>query len=124
MTSSWYPTWYATCTYYLSLDFASILYSYYHTLLIIFTINFSVPITDPIPRFVRSLAHTLFRSVTHLFVKRLYIFLKQRTEENSALRGTGCSLNIVFFSEFLKIFRTLAFLCFPSVFVCVHTPGR
>ena len=30
----------------------------------------------------------------------------------------------VFFSEDFKIFRTLAFLCFPSVSVCVHTPGR
>ena len=39
-------------------------------------------------------------------------------------RATGCSLNIVFFSEDFKIFRTLAFLCFPSVSVCVHTPGR
>ena len=28
------------------------------------------------------------------------------------------------FSDFLEIFRTLAFLCFPSVSVCVHTPGR
>ena len=32
---------------------------------------------------------------------------------------TGCSLNIVFFSELFKIFWTL-----PSVSVCVHTPGR
>ena len=37
---------------------------------------------------------------------------------------TGCSLNIVFFSDFFKIFRPLAFLCFPSVSVCVHTSGR
>ena len=29
-----------------------------------------------------------------------------------------------FFSDFLKIFWTRAFLCFPSVSVCVHTPGR
>ena len=29
-----------------------------------------------------------------------------------------------FFSEVLKIFRTLAFLCFPSVSVCVQTTGR
>ena len=29
----------------------------------------------------------------------------------------------VFFGDF-KIFRTLAFLWFPSVSVCVHTPGR
>ena len=29
----------------------------------------------------------------------------------------------VFFEDF-KIFRTLAFLCFLSVSVCVHTPGR
>ena len=36
---------------------------------------------------------------------------------------TGCSLNIVFLEDF-KIFRTLAFLCFPSVSVCVHTLGR
>ena len=34
---------------------------------------------------------------------------------------TGCSLNIVFFSEDYKIFRTLAFLCFSLVSVCVHT---
>ena len=37
------------------------------------------------------------------------------------LGGTGCVLNIVFFFENLKIFRTLAFLCFPPVSVCVHT---
>ena len=41
----------------------------------------------------------------------------------SAQVSTEYSLNIVFFPEFLKIFRTLAFLCFPSVSVCVHTPG-
>ena len=28
------------------------------------------------------------------------------------------------FLEDFKIFRTLAFLCFLSVSVCVHTPGR
>ena len=33
---------------------------------------------------------------------------------------TGCSLNSVF-SEYFKIFRTLAFPCFPSVSVCVYT---
>ena len=27
------------------------------------------------------------------------------------------------FSEDFKLFRTLAFLCFPSVSVCVHTPA-
>ena len=40
------------------------------------------------------------------------------------LFATGCSLNIVFFPKILKIFRTLAFHCFPSVSVWVHTPGR
>ena len=35
---------------------------------------------------------------------------------------TGCSLNIVFFSKYFRIFRTLVFLCFPLVSVCVHTP--
>ena len=34
---------------------------------------------------------------------------------------TGCSSNIVFFSKDFRIFRTLVFLCFPSVSVCVHT---
>ena len=28
------------------------------------------------------------------------------------------------FSEDFKIFLTLAFLCFPSLPVCVHKPGR
>ena len=28
------------------------------------------------------------------------------------------------FSKDFRIFRTLAFLCFPLVSVCVHTPGR
>ena len=28
------------------------------------------------------------------------------------------------FSEDFKIFQTLAFLCSPSVSVCVHSPGR
>ena len=28
------------------------------------------------------------------------------------------------FSKDFKIFRTLAVFCFPSVSVCVHTPGR
>ena len=36
---------------------------------------------------------------------------------------TGCSSNIVF-SKKIKIFRTVIFLCFPSVSVCVHRPGR
>ena len=35
----------------------------------------------------------------------------------------GVHLILCFFRIF-KIFRTLAFLCFPSVSVCVHTPGR
>ena len=39
-------------------------------------------------------------------------------------KDTGCSLNIVFFSKDFRIFRTLAFLCFPLMSVCVHTPGR
>ena len=35
---------------------------------------------------------------------------------------TGCSLNIVFLSKDFRIFRTLAFLCFPLVSVlCTHT---
>ena len=43
---------------------------------------------------------------------------------NSKL-GTGYSLNIVFFSEDFKTFRTLAFPCFPSVSLCVtHQAGR
>ena len=33
---------------------------------------------------------------------------------------TGCSLNIVFFPKILKY----SGLCFPSVSVCVHKPGR
>ena len=37
---------------------------------------------------------------------------------------TGCSLNIVFFFDHFIIIRTPAFLSFPSVSVCVHTPGR
>ena len=39
----------------------------------------------------------------------------------SNIRTTGCSLNIVFFSEDFKMFWSLAFACFPSVFVCTHT---
>ena len=40
------------------------------------------------------------------------------------LADTGCSLkNCVFYEDF-KIFRTLAFLCFLSVSVCVNAPGR
>ena len=37
---------------------------------------------------------------------------------------TGCSLNIVFFSEDFEIFQTLAFLCFRLVSVCVRTHTR
>ena len=38
---------------------------------------------------------------------------------------TGCSLNIVFFFEDLKIFWTLAFLCFPwCQCVYTHQAGR
>ena len=33
---------------------------------------------------------------------------------------TGCSLNIVFFTNFLNYSE----LCLPSVSVCVHTPAR
>ena len=47
-----------------------------------------------------------------------------RNELYRLLCRTGCSLNNVFFSRILKYFRTLAFLCFPSVSVYVHTPGR
>ena len=35
--------------------------------------------------------------------------------------NTGCSINIVFFRRFLNILRTLAFLGFPSVSVCMYT---
>ena len=33
-------------------------------------------------------------------------------------------LKILCFLEDFKMFRTLAFLCFPSVSVCVHTPAQ
>ena len=39
----------------------------------------------------------------------------------ASLSTSGCSGNIVFFSEDFKIFQTLVLLCFPSVSVCVHT---
>ena len=38
----------------------------------------------------------------------------------SVQRSTGCSLNIVFFPNYLKY----SGLCCPLVSVCVHTPGR
>ena len=51
-------------------------------------------------------------------LQTLQMILKEQDE-----RGTGCSLNIVFFPEDFKIFRTLAFLCLSSVSVSVHN-GR
>ena len=48
------------------------------------------------------------------------IYLISQTSSN-CFSTTGSSLNIVFFSTDSKIFRTLAFLCFPSVSVCVYT---
>ena len=56
--------------------------------------------------------------------KSIFDFLKERWHHFSFLKrnlGTGCSLNIVFFSEDFKIFRILDFLCTPSVSVCSHT---
>ena len=38
--------------------------------------------------------------------------------------STGCSLNIVFFSKILTYSGLFPFSVFPSVSVCVHTPGR
>ena len=56
-----------------------------------------------------------------------YRSLQRKLKANWKVRSithTGCSLNIVFFFEDSKTFRTLAFLCFSSVSVCVHTSGR
>ena len=71
----------------------------------------------------------------------LFLTLPQRGHHHSPIPGrvcwgtfflhkrpteicTGCSLNIVFFFEDFKKFRSFPFLCFPSVSVYVHKPGR
>ena len=41
--------------------------------------------------------------------------------KEAGVKGTECSLNIVFFSKDFRIFRTLFF---RTMSVCVHTPGR
>ena len=64
------------------------------------------------------------RNIRRYFYNRLFPSLTS-TPITPATRlricYTGCSLNIVFLPIFFEIFRTLAFLCFPSVSVCVHT---
>ena len=59
-----------------------------------------------------------------LFIKIIKIYSMKMTDillDIHSWEYTGCSLNIVFISE---DFRTLTFLCFPCVSVCVHIPGR
>ena len=66
------------------------------------------------------LKHFLFQNCTCKIDKKLIfvdIFF-------SSLEATGCSLNIVFFSKDFGIFQTLAYLCFPLLSECVHTPGN
>ena len=76
---------------------------------------------------------TIFQVFAHFFLAAIYCRASsiitlgidsQVRNIGGQISGTGCSLNIVFFSENFKIFRTLAFLCYPSVAVCVHTPRR
>ena len=45
-------------------------------------------------------------------------FIKKKIVEKTRITvvNTGCSLNIVYFSEDFKILRTLASLCFHSVY--------
>ena len=60
----------------------------------------------------------------YCYVFRIWKYLYHINEEKSHSKchfshsGTGCSLNIVFYSEFFKIFRTLFSL---GVSMCTHT---
>ena len=54
--------------------------------------------------------------------KRIFFFLKNKSR--SSLQCRISLQPLCFLSEYFKIIRTLAFLCFPSVSVWVHTPGR
>ena len=49
-----------------------------------------------------------------------------RSKDRTDRREFTISITIRYIVEGVdfKIFRTLAFLCFPSVSVCVHTTGR
>ena len=57
-----------------------------------------------------NLGRRIYRSVSLFFSPRLIM-----------REGAGCSLNIVFISKEFRILRTLTFICFPLVSVCVYT---
>ena len=57
-----------------------------------------------------------------LFLSLYFWMLGALLYLTNALHTTGCSLNIVFFSENFKIFRSLVFLSSPSVYT--HKAGR
>ena len=75
------------------------------------------------PVFLFALMSRIFESTFLSAVLLMLLKIRIKGLNTFSAYNTGCSLNIVFLEDF-KIFRTLAFLCFFSVSVCVHTPGR
>ena len=66
---------------------------------------------------VRTLKHQELRFT---FVAKLSV----KSFVKAALRTYRVFIKYCVFSKDFRIFRTLVFLCFPLVSVCVHTPGR
>ena len=62
----------------------------------------------------------VFDFVVGTTTQNYYLLFFKIRPLSGAIYCTGCSLNIVFFSGYLKTFRTLAFLCFPRC-QCVYT---
>ena len=61
------------------------------------------------------------------YVDLIYTPLYSRSESGAVLINLGMYrvfIKYCVFFQYLKIFRTLALLCFPSVSVCVHAPCR
>ena len=87
--------------------------------------------------FLTHLTHILDRVSVFLSVAVRHISLVQRqslcivysSDKSHCFKQRQCITNRVFikycvFLKYFKIFRTLVFLCFPLVSVCVHTAGR
>ena len=70
---------------------------------------------------MRTISHVLVIFCSRLVSQVIVCPSKKLLSNILPLKSYRVFIKYFVFSEFLKIFPTLAFLCFPSVSVCVHT---
>ena len=106
------------------LSFFSFFYQHMGGNNVIFPSSYHMPVTFPM---INKNSQCLQGGVHQISSRATEIWLVEMISNNKVLGPCGSYrvfIKYCVFSEFFQLFRTLAFLCFPSVSVCVHTPGR